>query len=136
MLSMLRIRVLGLVLVVPRLALRECPRFIDVTNCSFGVALADGDGDGDDDVEALDDDGEATAALRPIAASRSSARPFNGVRSSCLSADGLHAPVAGFDRIALPASDSTSTNSGGRRSFSMSDLRLHGERKNVEDQYG
>lgn len=34
--------------------------------------------------------------------------------------------VAGCDMYALPSAESASTRSGGRRSFSISDFRLHG----------
>ena len=111
-LSMLLRRVLGLVIVVPRLAWRPCPRLKGTGGGPVGDA-------GDAGVlgpEVL------TGVTEPveIACSRACATPAAG--------GGVAGEPSGDagpeDRIALPSSDSASYRSGGRRSFSISDLRL------------
>lgn len=61
------------------------------------------------------------AAPRDRARSRLAATPLGetGGGASCASEG-----VAGCDRMALPSSESASKSFGGRRSFSISDLRL------------
>lgn len=104
-LSRLRLLVLGLVMVVPRLAWRPCPRL-------------NGDVDGMLTVE----DAELGVGGRvppEMTSSRAAATPLAGMGAEVSSAgDG------GLVIIARPSSESASYRSGGRRSFSMSDLRL------------
>lgn len=107
-LSMLRRRVLGLVIVVPRLAWRACPR--------RGVE------NGDEEPGLLGDAPDASADGEDIepfstAASIAACIPL-GDGTGLISSIG----VAGLERCG--ATSSGSTRSGGRRSFSISDLRL------------
>lgn len=103
---------LGLVIVVPRLACRPCPRRKGAAEGEVGDAGEPGvpgvTGEGDDDAEPLD-----------RAASRPDVRPLAETGAVASSAG-----VDGCDASALPSSESASNNSGGRRSFSMSDFRL------------
>lgn len=103
-LSKLRRLVLGLVMVVPRLAVLPWPRL-------NGAAI-------DDDVEpGVGDKGAPTSDS--MTRSRAAETPFAGTGDP-VSSDG----VGGFDIIARPSSEFASYSSGGRRSFSISDLRL------------
>lgn len=118
-LSILRRRVLGLVIVVPRLAWRACPRLkgdtIDPEPAlpEVGVAGEIGCDDAAAGVRA------AVGAIEPfvIAASIAALIPF-GDGDPFPSSEG----VAGDERWG--ATSSGSISSGGRRSFSISDLRL------------
>ena len=116
-LSILRRLVLGLVIVVPKLACLECPRR-GVVNGEGAIAVGVlGDtpplpfvsppSGADDDV------------IEPLrtAASRAAVIPL-GVGTGFISSSG----VAGVDKCG--AASSGSTSSGGKRSFSISDLRL------------
>lgn len=106
-LSRLRLLVLGLVIVVPRLAWRPCPR----RNGDVGGML-----------EAEDAEpgvGGRPALVLEITSSRAAVTPLAGMGAE-LSSEG----EGGFVIIARPSSESASYRSGGRRSFSMSDLRL------------
>lgn len=82
-----------------------------------------GEGCEREDVAVLMREGMALAAM---ALSRLSATPFGAGGA------GSPTPSAGVlgseedPKIALPSSESASKRSGGRRSFSMSDLRLRG----------
>ena len=103
-LSRLRRLVLGLVMVVPRLAVLPWPRLND--------APIDGDvepGVGDVGVPPSDAMTRSRAAETPLAGT-----------GDPVSSDG----VGGFDIIARPSSEFASYRSGGKRSFSISDLRL------------
>ena len=102
-------------MVVPKLACLECPRLNPVGD---GAPLGLGcDGDEGEDV-LIRDRGVPRAAIN---FSKPSDTPFNGPAVSSGSAG-----VVGreLDRMALPSSESASKSSGGRRSFSISDLRL------------
>ena len=120
MLSKLLLLVLGLVMVVPRLAWRPWPRLNGVP--AVGVP-------GDDGVRAGEPAGEA--APSEIACLRASAE--TGCDGSCAP---FSAGVCGREpeMIALPSSESASYRSGGRRSFSISDFRLH--RHQVRNAHG
>lgn len=121
-LSMLRRRVLGLVIVVPRLALRACPRLYppgDGIVGLVGVWIPPGP-------EIV----EVVIRASPEGGPRS-ARSFSKPSLTPLGATGpgcgmLSEGVTGNedDSIARPSSDSASNSSGGKRSFSISDLRL------------
>jgi hypothetical protein len=120
---MLRRRVLGLVIVVPRLAWRACPRLNGVVglagDCS-GVGLP---ADGADAVLMRARVGEpaAGAALSASAFSSDSATPLGETGAGWENSEGV---VGWEERMAFPSSESASKRSGGRRSFSISDLRL------------
>jgi len=101
-LSRLRRLVLGLVIVVPRLAVLLWPRL-------------DG-GPIDDEIEPGVGEVRLSEAMT---FSRAAETPLAGT-GDAISSDG----VGGFDIIARPSSEFASYNSGGRRSFSISDLRL------------
>jgi hypothetical protein len=108
---MLRLRVLGLVIVVPKLAWRAWPRRNGIIGpepeiSDVGV------------VGLIGLEGELENA-----SSRAASTPFG---ESSRFALGSSAGVSGSDDeiYALPSSESASTRSGGNRSFSMSDLRL------------
>ena len=106
---MLRLRVLGLVIVVPRLACRPWPR-------RNGIAGPELDEDGVGGPIGLDgalDKASSSAAATPLGG----ISPLNW---------GSSTGVWGSDDeiYALPSSESTSNSSGGSRSFSISDLRL------------
>lgn len=101
-------------MVVPRLAWRPCPRL-------NGVVGMDAVGEvGEIGVLGpwlLTDEGVEPLI---IASSSAAATPFAGGGEA-----GVPSGVDGpDDRIALPSVESASYRSGGRRSFSMSDLRL------------
>jgi hypothetical protein len=103
-LSRLRRLVLGLVIVVPRLAVLLCPR-LDGGPIAGNV-----------------EPGVGNVGVPPpesMTRSRAADTPFAGT-GDAVSSDG----VGGFDIIARPASEFASYSSGGRRSFSISDLRL------------
>ena len=110
-LSMLRLRVLGLVIVVPKLACRPWPR----RNGIVGPVLDDGE-EGVGGPMGLD------GALDK-ASSSAAATPLGG---TSLPAWESSPGVWGSEdeMYALPSSESASTSSGGSRSFSISDLRL------------
>jgi hypothetical protein len=125
--------VLGLVIVVPRLACRPCPRRNGIDG------LPDGDAEGEGEPLASD---TAVSSASPVLLSVSApalagvpgvvgsatAGAAAEVSSVGVAGKGDEAPEEGTDEPedmrALPSSDSASTSSGGRRSFSMSDLRL------------
>lgn len=118
-LSRLLLLLLGLVIVVPKLACLTCP-FLDAEG-EIGLM---GEGCEREDVAVLMREGMALAAM---AFSRLSATPF-GAGGGCSTEPS--AGVLGSEedpKIALPSSESASKRSGGRRSFSMSDLRLQGK---------
>ena len=106
-LSMLLLLVLGLVIVVPKLAWRECPRLNGI----------DGDGeDGDMGVTGALAGGVATGSEAvKILGGNGGAAPFGTVSSG----------VGGNEIIVLPSSEFTSNSSGGSLSFSISDFRLN-----------
>ena len=117
-LSRLLLLLLGLVIVVPKLACLVCP-FLppgEIGLIEEGCEM--------EDIPVLMREGMVLAA---IALSRLSATPFGAGGA------GWAAPSAGVlgseedPKIALPSSESASKRSGGRRSFSMSDLRLRGK---------
>jgi hypothetical protein len=127
--------VLGLVIVVPRLACRPCPRL-------NGIADGEAEGEGVPVAEPrLLVGGTAVSSVSgapsptlsaPAPAPRSSAAgEVAGSLSVGVAGMGEDAPDEGLevelepeDMSALPSSEVASTSSGGRRSFSMSDLRL------------
>lgn len=113
-----RRRVLGLVIVVPRLTCRVCPR-------RNGAAVGEGD----------------ALALAGLVLPRVGGTVVSSLRSACMTlAEANEAAAAGSgsvgvtgiedepdddeDMSAFPSSDAASMSSGGKRSFSMSDLRL------------
>lgn len=103
-LSKLRRLVLGLVIVVPRLAPLLWPRLEGgpiVGNTEMGA--------GDVGVPPPEAMARSSAAVTPLAGT-----------GDDVSSDG----DGGFDIIARPCCESASYSSGGRRSFSISDLRL------------
>jgi hypothetical protein len=106
---MLLLLVLGLVIVVPKLAWRECPRLNGVTggDCVTGVTGT------------LDEDIPGGAAVPKLAPSRIGPMPLSekGWGTSSIG-------VLGNVTSAFPSSESASTSSGGSRSFSISDFRL------------
>lgn len=103
-LSRLRRLVLGLVIVVPRLAVLPWPR---LDGCPIN---------GDAEPGAS---GVGVPLPEAMTCSRAAETPLAGTGDD-VSSDG----VGGFDIIARPSSESASYRSGGRRSFSISDLRL------------
>ena len=106
-LSRLRRLVLGLVMVVPRLAVLMWPRLggCPVTGIVGNVAAGAGD----------------MGLPPPVARTFSrAAETFLIGTGDVFSSDG----DGGFDIIARPSCESASYSSGGRRSFSISDLRL------------
>ena len=107
-LSRLRRLVLGLVMVVPRLAVLLWPRLVG------GPIDGITDGDGEPRVGGVG--GPLSVAMT---FSRAAETPPAGT-GDAVSSDG----VGGFDIIARPSVESASYRSGGRRSFSISDLRL------------
>ena len=117
---MLRLRVLGLVIVVPKLACRPWPRRNGVPGPEPVVRVGVWGLIG---LEGVLENASSSAASTPFGVgvkSRSSWEPSAGVSGS-------------EDEIyALPSSEFASTRSGGNRSFSMSDLRLQG-RERVSD---
>lgn len=105
-LSRLRRLVLGLVMVVPRLAVLPWPR-LDGGPMAGNV-----------------EPGVGNVAVPPSEAmtrSRAAETPLAGT-GDAVSSEG----VGGFDIIARPSWEFASYSSGGRRSFSISDLRLQG----------
>jgi hypothetical protein len=118
--------VLGLVIVVPRLACRECPRLnppprdglmglVGLVGEYTGEA---GDGVGDVLVLML-----VRTVLAEITFSSLAETPLGVTGGGA--ASGVSDGVVGSDDImALPSSESASKRSGGSRSFSISDLRL------------
>lgn len=110
-LSRLLRRVLGLVIVVPRLAWRPWPRLNGVGDIEVGDVGVSGEG-----VSAGDGNCDGLVMTFSSAATT----PFAGTGGLAVASG-----VAGCEpRMALPSSDSASYRSGGKRSFSMSDLRL------------
>lgn len=109
-LSILRLLVLGLVFVVPRLACRACPL---LNTPDVGDVMGEPNvGD------------EAPVDVLLIA---DAGKDPNAMASSSPLVIGVIAPDGEFeceDSIGIASSDSGSTKSGGRRSFSMSDFRL------------
>lgn len=103
-LSRLRRLVLGLVIVVPRLAVLLWPR---LGGCPIDGDVVPGVG------------GVGVPLLEAMTCSRAAETPLAGTGDT-VSSDG----VGGFDIIARPFWESASYSSGGRRSFSISDLRL------------
>ena len=118
-LSKLLLLVLGLVIVVPRLACLECPRRKPVA-----TGLADGDGVPDPPVSVLmrDNGVEGTDPVA-MAFSRPAETPLALTGPVSLFSDGVAGPEPD-DMSALPSSELASKSSGGKRSFSISDLRL------------
>lgn len=109
-----RRRVLGLVIVVPRLTCRACPR-------RNGVV-----GEGEGEFESGFKLGEMlVSSLRFACATLAAAIAAAVARSGSVGVGGIEEePEEEDDMSALPSSDDASTSSGGSRSFSMSDLRL------------
>lgn len=103
-LSRLRRLVLGLVMVVPRLAVLPWPR-LDGGPIAGNVELGVGD--------------VGVPLSEAMTSSRAAETPLAGT-GDAVSSDG----VGGFDIIARPSSEFASYSSGGSRSFSISDLRL------------
>ena len=118
-LSRLRRRVLGLVIVVPRLAWRPCPRRKGDTDIDVGDVGEVGV-PGPTSVE-MGVMGEGGAGSEAMTSSRALATPLAETGSAAAGSG-----VVGWEdeRIALPSSDDASKSSGGSRSFSISDLRL------------
>jgi hypothetical protein len=112
--------VLGLVIVVPKLACLECPRLNTAGNVT-------GEGLGCDPDEGVDalllDTGVPRAA---ISFSKPSEIPFPaGIALGAGVMSGSDGVVGReLERMAFPSSESASKSSGGRRSFSISDFRL------------
>ena len=108
-------------MVVPKLACLECP-LLGPPALPGVMGLVGDVGDGTGEVLILDRVGETL--LGEIAFSRPSLTPL-GVISWC-GDSGCSDGVDGSDdeSMAFPSSESASKSSGGRRSFSMSDLRL------------
>ena len=104
MLSRLRRLVLGLVIVVPRLAVLPCPR-LDGGPIAGNVEPGVGN--------------VGVPLLEAMTRSRAADTPFAGT-GEAVSSEG----DGGFDIIARPSWEFASYSSGGRRSFSISDLRL------------
>ena len=113
-LSKLLLRVLGLVIVVPRLACLECPLLNPPGDVLVGLCGENADGG----VGA----GDVLIFPGVTFLSNPAATPFDVTGSGATSA--VSAGVVGCEMMALPASDSASNKSGGKRSFSISDLRL------------
>ena len=110
---MLRLRVLGLVIVVPKLACRAWPR-------------RNGVGGPEPDIGVVGVEGPT--GLEGALENTSASSPFG--EDSRLALESSAAVSGNEDEMyALPSSDSASTKSGGNRSFSMSDLRLQGRCK-------
>ena len=108
---------LGLVIVVPKLACLECPR-LNPAGDAIGLAC---DPDGGVDV-LIRDSGIPRAA---ISFSRPSGTPLAGIAFGGPEMSGSPGVVGiELDRMALPSTESASKSSGGRRSFSISDFRL------------
>jgi hypothetical protein len=118
-LSSPRRRVLGLVIVVPRLAWRPWPR-------RNGV-VGDGDPELVPGVTLVSSSRElCLSPPRPAAA-----EPRDSISVGVVGIeDDADDDVEADDIIALPSSDPTSIRSGGNRSFSISDLRLGTARQN------
>ncbi len=111
---MLRLRVLGLVIVVPKLACRPWPRLNGVTGPEPAI--------GEIGEVGVDGPMGLEGALEN-ASSKAVSTPFGEYpRFACGSSAGV--PGSDDEIYALPSSESASTRSGGSRSFSMSDLRL------------
>jgi hypothetical protein len=105
-LSMLLLLVLGLVIVVPKLGRRPCPRL----NCVPGGEVGDIAGVDGALIEVSIERGSAeTVGWKTFAT------PFSGASSGIIDC---------CETIALASSESTSKSSGGSRSFSISDFRL------------
>lgn len=128
MLSKLLLRVLGLVIVVPRLAFLPCPR-LKLGVPTTGLPTGDGEPDPAAPADAwsvlirdMGDAGNCTDPAVAIACSNPAETPF--VLSGAASVK--YSPgVVGWELMsAFPSSESASKSSGGRRSFSISDLRL------------
>lgn len=116
MLSRLLRRVLGLVIVVPRLACRPCPRRNGVVDIEIGDVGETGV-PGLGGTAVLRGEGEVGFAMTCSSAAATPFGDIGGTASSC--------GVAGWELMRpLPSSDSGSYSSGGRRSFSISDFRL------------
>lgn len=117
-LSTLRSRVLGLVIVVPNVERRVCPRLkgekIDPASGLLVVGVI-----GDTGCDDVSDDEEAVEEIEPfaIAASIAALIPVGDGGSTSISEGVARGESWG-------STSSGSTSSGGRRSFSMSDLRL------------
>lgn len=126
-LSKLLLRVLGLVIVVPRLACLEWPRLKPPTTGLTGLVGVVGEYKDDGDFGECPGDvlilvSVAGSAPDDIAFSSPAATPLGLTGGGGDS--GFSAGVEGCDMIALPSSESASKSSGGSRSFSISDLRL------------
>jgi len=110
-LSKLLLRVLGLVIVVPRLACLECP----LLNPPGDVLVG----------ENADEGGVGAGAVLIFPGvtffSNPAATPFDVTGSGATSA--VSAGVVGCEMMALPSSEAGSNKSGGKRSFSISALR-------------
>ena len=119
-LSRLRRRVLGLVMVVPKLAWRPCPRRNGDAPADIGDVGEMGDaGDGSWPSDVLI--GAGSVGVLAMTCSRAAATPFGDTGGGSESSAG----VVGWEEMRpFPSSDSGSYRSGGKRSFSMSDFRL------------
>jgi hypothetical protein len=115
-LSKLLLRVLGLVIVVPRLACLECPLLNPPGDTLVGLCGENADVGGV---------GVGDVSIFPGVAffSNPAATPFDVTGSGATSA--VSAGVVGCEMMALPSSEAGSNKSGGKRSFSISALRLH-----------
>ncbi len=119
-LSRLRRRVLGLVMVVPKLACRPWPRRKGDAIDDIGDEGEIGDpGDGGWPSDVLMAAGSVGGAA--MTCSNAAVTPLGDTGGAVESSAG----VAGWEEMRpLPSSDSGSYKSGGRRSFSISDFRL------------
>jgi len=118
-LSRLLLLVLGLVIVVPKLACLEWPRLKPPGDGATGLPGAGAGGDCDPLEVLMRDKGWP---LKDVIFSKPSATPFGEIGGGgTADSEGV---VGWEDRIALPSSESASKSSGGKRSFSISDLRL------------
>ena len=116
-LSRLLLLVLGLVIVVPKLACLECPCPLLPPGEIGEIGLPGGGCEIEDKEVLIRDKG---GSLPP--SSEPSTAPFGNTSTSVGELDCIEDP-----KIALPSSESASKRSGGRRSFSISDLRLRGK---------
>lgn len=121
--------VLGLVIVVPRLAWRECPRLNAPGTVGLvglvGVVGLVGEYTGETGVCGVEGALVLMLVMVPadIAFSSLALTPLGVTGGGAVS--GLSVGVVGRDMMALPSSESASKRSGGSRSFSISDLRLN-----------